>query len=107
MKDVLQIAPKEVKDTLIDMAYSLIESGLIKKSKKYKGPNAGGETEGEQEGEKKEGEEKEGEEKTKENGDAVTEEKKEEGDDVKKVNIKGQVYAVKYIFVSPAKHSGT
>ncbi|KAK3096206.1 hypothetical protein FSP39_024464 [Pinctada imbricata] len=81
MKDVLQLTPKEVKETLIDMAYSLIESGLVKKSKKYKGPNAGGEGEGEQEGEKKE-EEKE-EEKAKENGE-VTEGKKEEDGDVKK-----------------------
>ena len=36
MKDVLGITPRETKDTIIDMAYSVIEAGLVKKSKKYK-----------------------------------------------------------------------
>jgi hypothetical protein len=36
MKEVLGITPRDVKETIIDMAYSLIEAGLVKKSKKYK-----------------------------------------------------------------------
>lgn len=84
MKEVLAITPKEPKEIVIDMAYSLIENGLVKKAKKYKGPNAGGDEAAEET--KEEGgektEEKEGEEKPKENGD-VKEEKTEE-DDLKK-----------------------
>ncbi|XP_033760807.1 putative uncharacterized oxidoreductase YDR541C [Pecten maximus] len=84
MKEVLAITPKEPKEIVIDMAYSLIENGLVKKAKKYRGPNAGGEEAAEET--KEEGgektEEKEGEEKPKENGD-VKEEKPEE-DDLKK-----------------------
>lgn len=81
MKDVLQITPHEIKDTLIEMAYSLIEAGLIKKTKKYKGPGGG---EQEEDGEKKEeGEGTEGEDKPKENGDVKDEDKNE--DDLKKV----------------------
>lgn len=81
MKDVLQITPHEIKDTLTEMAYSLIEAGLIKKTKKYKGPEGG---EQEEEGEKKEeGEGTEGEDKPKENGDVKDEDKNE--DDLKKV----------------------
>lgn len=38
MKEVLGIEPLDAKDTIIEMAYSLIESGFIKKTKKYKGP---------------------------------------------------------------------
>ena len=38
MKEVLGIEPLEAKETVIEMAYSLIESGFIKKTKKYKGP---------------------------------------------------------------------
>nr|XP_034328392.1 putative uncharacterized oxidoreductase YDR541C [Crassostrea gigas] len=80
MKDVLQITPHEIKDTLIEMAYSLIEAGLIKKTKKYKGPGGG---EQEEDGEKKEeGEGTEGEDKPKENGDVKDEDKNE--DDLKK-----------------------
>ncbi|XP_071086097.1 uncharacterized protein [Haliotis cracherodii] len=77
MKDVLGITPRETKETLTDMAYSMIEGGFIKKSKKYKGPNAGGDEEANKEDEKKE-EEKEGdEEKPKENGEI----KEDKGDD--------------------------
>ena len=36
MKEVLGITPRETKETIIDMAYSVIEAGLVKKSKKYK-----------------------------------------------------------------------
>lgn len=83
MKDVLGITPKEIKETLLDMAYSLIEVGLVKKTKKYKGPNAG--TEGEEEEKKDEEEKKEGEdEKPKENGDV----KEGEEDDLKKEETK-------------------
>ena len=38
MKEVLGIEPMDTKETVIDMAYSLIETGFIKKTKKYKGP---------------------------------------------------------------------
>ena len=38
MKEVLGIEPVDVKETVIEMAYSLIEGGFIKKTKKYKGP---------------------------------------------------------------------
>lgn len=83
MKDVLQITPREVKDTLIDMAYSLIDAGLVKKTKKFKGPGSG-EQEGEEGEKKEEGGETEGEEKPKENGDVKDDDKNE--DDLKKVN---------------------
>lgn len=36
MKDVLGVTPRDLKDTIIDMAYSLIDAGLVKKSKKFK-----------------------------------------------------------------------
>lgn len=71
----------EIKDILIEMVYSLIEVGLIKKIKKYKGLGGG---EQEEDGEKKEeGEGMEGEDKFKENGDVKDEDKNE--DDFKKV----------------------
>lgn len=38
MKETLGITPRDLKETIIDMAYSLIEAGLVKKSKKFKGP---------------------------------------------------------------------
>ncbi|KAK7478306.1 hypothetical protein BaRGS_00030458, partial [Batillaria attramentaria] len=85
MKEVLGIEPHDAKETIIDMAYSLIENGFIKKTKKYRGPGGIEETKAEEE--KKEekteekGEEKKeegGEEKPKENGDAPADEKKEE-----------------------------
>lgn len=85
MKDVLGITPRESKETIIDMAYSVIEAGLVKKAKKYKGPGGDqGEEkaeEGKTEEEKKEGEE--GDEKPKENGD-IKEADKEGDDDLKK-----------------------
>lgn len=94
MKDVLGITPCEAKDTLMDMAYSMIEGGFIKKSKKYRPqgeelPEPKTEEakteEAKTEEEKKEGEE----EKAKENGDVKEGEKEEkEGekneDDLKK-----------------------
>lgn len=86
MKDVLGITPIELKETLIEMAYSLIETGLVKKTKKYKGPNAGTEGEGEKEGEKEEEEKKEEEDKPKENGEVK--EGGEEEDDLKKEDTK-------------------
>lgn len=36
MREELGITPKELNQTLIDTAYSLIENGLVKKTKKYK-----------------------------------------------------------------------
>lgn len=36
MREVLGITPRDLNQTLIDTAYSLIENGFIKKSKKYK-----------------------------------------------------------------------
>ena len=38
MKEVLGIEPMDAKETVTEMAYSLIETGFIKKTKKYKGP---------------------------------------------------------------------
>lgn len=75
MKETLQITPRENKETIIDMAYSLIEAGFIKKSKKYKGPNAAEENAETKEGEEKK-EEKE-EDKPKENGKVKEDEKEE------------------------------
>ena len=37
MREVLKIDPIPVKDSFIDMAYSLIDSGFVKKHKNYKG----------------------------------------------------------------------
>lgn len=79
MKETLQITPRENKETIIDMAYSLIEGGFIKKSKKYKGQNAAEEnTENKEEEKKKEEEE----DKPKENG-KVKEDSKEEKEETK------------------------
>lgn len=79
MKETLQITPRENKETIIDMAYSLIEGGFIKKSKKYKGQNAAEEnTENKEEEKKKEEEE----DKPKENG-KVKEDSKEEKEEAK------------------------
>lgn len=36
MREELGITPKELNQTLIDTAYSLIENGFVKKTKKYK-----------------------------------------------------------------------
>lgn len=87
MKDVLGITPRDLKETIIDMAYSLIEAGLVKKSKKYKGP--GGDQPAEEKGEegKADEEKKEGEdEKPKENGevkegDKIDDDLKKEGEE--------------------------
>ncbi|XP_045199960.2 uncharacterized protein LOC123554112 [Mercenaria mercenaria] len=86
MKETLGITPREMKDTIIDMAYSLIEAGLVKKAKKFKGPGGAQEEAKEEEGKAEEGEEKkEGDdEKTKENGDikdadAIEDDLKKEG----------------------------
>lgn len=38
MKDVLKIEPRDLKTSLIEMAYSMIEAGIVKKSPKYRGP---------------------------------------------------------------------
>ncbi|XP_023930106.1 NADPH-dependent aldehyde reductase ARI1-like isoform X2 [Lingula anatina] len=37
MKEVLGIEPLELKDTILDMCYSMIEKGMVKKTKKYRG----------------------------------------------------------------------
>ena len=39
MKSVLDITPREMKNTICDMAYSMIEAGHIIKTQKYTGPN--------------------------------------------------------------------
>ena len=41
MKNVLGVEARDVKDTLIDMAYTMIENGQVKKTKKYRGPTKG------------------------------------------------------------------
>ncbi len=38
MVQALGITPKDAKDTFVDMAYSMIEAGKIKKTKNYRGP---------------------------------------------------------------------
>ncbi|XP_063967060.1 uncharacterized protein LOC129279427 [Lytechinus pictus] len=38
MVEVLKIQPRDLKASLIDMAYSLIEAGIVKKTPKYRGP---------------------------------------------------------------------
>lgn len=85
MKEVLGIEPRDAKETLIDMAYSLIESGFIKRTKKYRGPGGIEEPKAE-EGKKEEKEVKkeEGGEEVKENGDV----KEDEDDDLKKESEK-------------------
>ena len=40
MRSVLKIEPHPMKETVLEMAYSLIERGVIKKTKKYRGPAA-------------------------------------------------------------------
>ncbi|KAK7479001.1 hypothetical protein BaRGS_00029762, partial [Batillaria attramentaria] len=37
-REVLGIQPRDARDTVIEMAYALIESGLVKKTDKYRGP---------------------------------------------------------------------
>lgn len=77
MKEVLGVTPRETKDTLIDMAYSMVEGGFVKKSKKYR-PQGEEPPEAKTEEAKTEEEKKEGEEeKPKENGDVKEGEKEE------------------------------
>ena len=38
MREVLGVEPRKIEDTYIDMVYSMIENGMIKKTKDYKGP---------------------------------------------------------------------
>ena len=38
MKEVLGIEGMDIKDTILDMCYSMIENGFVKKSAKYRGP---------------------------------------------------------------------
>ena len=38
MREVLNIEPRPLKQAVIDMAYSMIEKGMVKKTAKYKGP---------------------------------------------------------------------
>ncbi|KAK7090236.1 uncharacterized protein [Littorina saxatilis] len=38
MQKVLEIEPHNIRDTLVEMAYALIESGFVKKTKNYRGP---------------------------------------------------------------------
>ena len=40
MKDVLGIKPRPFEDSILDMAYSMIENGTIKKTDKYTGPKS-------------------------------------------------------------------
>ncbi|KAH3878164.1 uncharacterized protein LOC127874026 [Dreissena polymorpha] len=78
MKEVLGVTPRDLKETILDMAYSLIEAGIVKKSKKYRGPG-GIQADKEEEVDKKE----EGDDKPKENGDLKEGEEKKEGDETK------------------------
>ena len=41
MIDVLGVTPRPLKTTILETAYALIESGLVKKTDKYTGPNKG------------------------------------------------------------------
>ncbi|GFN91252.1 NADPH-dependent aldehyde reductase ari1-like isoform x2 [Plakobranchus ocellatus] len=47
MRDLLGISPTNLKQATLEMAYSLIEIGSIKKTSKYKGPNSSSLTAGE------------------------------------------------------------
>lgn len=38
MRQVLNVEPREVRDTIIEMAYALIEAGFVKKTQGYRGP---------------------------------------------------------------------
>ncbi|KAK6195722.1 hypothetical protein SNE40_001090 [Patella caerulea] len=99
MKEVLGIQPRDTKEMLLDMAYSLIEGGFVKKTKKYTGPGGAQPEEETKTEEAKEGEKKDGENgdvKVKENGDVKedqpegekepekTEEKEEKKEEEKK-----------------------
>jgi hypothetical protein len=43
MKQILGLEPREIRDTIVDMGYALIEGGFVRKTPQYKGP--GGEEE--------------------------------------------------------------
>ncbi|XP_038050902.1 cinnamoyl-CoA reductase 1-like, partial [Patiria miniata] len=76
MKEVLKITePREIKTAIIEMAYSLIEGGFVKRSKKYRGPH--GKQEEAANGPTENGEIKE-DSKPKEDGEVVTAGDKEE-----------------------------
>lgn len=45
LKTVLGVQPREVRDTVIEMAYALIENGFVKKTSKYRGPGGAEERE--------------------------------------------------------------
>lgn len=38
MREVLKIEEREVRDTVVEMAYAMIEGGYVKRTRKYKGP---------------------------------------------------------------------
>ena len=38
MREVLQIEPRDVRDTVVEMAYALIETGFVKRTQGYTGP---------------------------------------------------------------------
>ena len=38
MRDVLGIQPRNFRDSIIEMAYALIEAGFVKRTSKYRGP---------------------------------------------------------------------
>ena len=54
MKDILGVEARPIKETLIDMGHSLVKYGLVKKTKKYKGPCPEGAEEEEVKSEEKE-----------------------------------------------------
>jgi len=37
-KSILEITPRDVRQSIVDMAYSLIERGFVKRTKNYHGP---------------------------------------------------------------------
>ncbi|KAK7090234.1 hypothetical protein V1264_010058 [Littorina saxatilis] len=43
MKEILKVQPREIRDTVIEMAYGVIEAGFVKKTPKYRGPGGPGE----------------------------------------------------------------
>ncbi|XP_076324284.1 uncharacterized protein LOC143232573 [Tachypleus tridentatus] len=73
MKEVLDIIPRDLSQTILDTAYSLIENGLVKKSKKYKHGKKEGEEQATEEEKKTEEEVKK-----EENEEEKTEEKDED-----------------------------
>ncbi|XP_067142568.1 uncharacterized protein [Centruroides vittatus] len=78
MKEVLEITPRELNQTIIDSAYSLLDSGLVKKSKKSKKEKTQPQTEGQQEEGQQETENKEEGEKKEESDEKEAEKEKNE-----------------------------